>query len=216
MVKDLSKTCADSLRTLSQEKYGIKLKASHAHELVAAYFGYNSQNAMLADRKYPISNLHQAEIIILMPDEFIDQRRAKLQELPKELPDRNTLGKRIASSLFSDNSWQSIYPVFDSFEEAAEYIAEFYHPHIKTLFTKGNHPYKLFVDKKITEDIIHLTVYYAYASENSPEEMECNRIITIDLPRLAGHIGYGKPKVFLQTLTSEFKQSLKSLRVNYE
>ena len=43
MQRDISKLCADSLRALANEKYGIKLKSAHAHELVAAYFGYRSK-----------------------------------------------------------------------------------------------------------------------------------------------------------------------------
>ena len=76
--KGISKICADSLRTFSNEKFDIKLKAAHAHELVAAFFGYSSKNALLADKKYPINNLDQAEIIVMIPDDFIDQRRRDL------------------------------------------------------------------------------------------------------------------------------------------
>ncbi len=103
--------------------------------------------------------------------------------------------------------------MFTSFDEAAEYIAEFYHPHIKMFFVNGDHPYELIVDKKISKDTVHLTVYYA--AGNSPEEMKCNRIVTVDLPRLAGHIGYGTPKVFCQSFTSRTSKTLKSLGVDY-
>ena len=45
MRRDIPKLCADSLRAFTKEKYGIKLKAAHAHEIVAAYLGYRSRNA---------------------------------------------------------------------------------------------------------------------------------------------------------------------------
>ena len=61
MQQSISKLCADSLRALVRDKYGIKLKAAHAHELVAAYLGYRSKNALLAEKKYPISDLANAE-----------------------------------------------------------------------------------------------------------------------------------------------------------
>ena len=124
MNKDISKNCADSLRTFTKEKYNIKLKAAHAHELVAAYFGYSSKNAMLADTKYPISNLGQAEIVVMMPDSFIDQRRNNLQDLSPELPDSYTLGEAIYTALFSDEWWKSQYPPFRSFEKLAKYLVE--------------------------------------------------------------------------------------------
>ena len=75
MKREISKLCADSLRTLASEKYGVKLKSAHAHELVAAYFGYGSKNALLADENHPISALAQAEIVVTMPDEFFNKRR---------------------------------------------------------------------------------------------------------------------------------------------
>jgi len=100
MRQEISKLCADSLRTFSKEKHDIKLKATHAHELVAAFFGYSSKNTMLADIEYPISNLNLAEIIVMTPDEFIGQRRENLEGLSSELPDNYTLGEAIYDSLF--------------------------------------------------------------------------------------------------------------------
>jgi len=214
MKQDLSKICADTLRAYTNEKYNIKLKATHAHELVAAYFGYSSKNALLADTKYPISNLHQAEIIVMAPDDAIDQRRKKLQGLPEELPDSHTLGEEVYNSLFSDSSWQSIYPIFSSFDKAATYIAELYHPLINKFFKNGNHPFHLIVDKKNNEDSVSLIVNYTY--KNLSEEMECSRITTIHLPRVAGYIGYGKPDVYMQKFGPGTRRTLESLGVHYE
>jgi len=98
MQRDISKLCADSLRALANEKYGTKLKSAHAHELVAAYFGYRSKNALLADENYPISALAQAEIVVTMPDEFFNKRRMDLQELPSDLPDNSDLYQTIHST----------------------------------------------------------------------------------------------------------------------
>lgn len=39
MKLEITKACADSLRTFTENNYGIQLKSSHAHELVAAFFG---------------------------------------------------------------------------------------------------------------------------------------------------------------------------------
>lgn len=67
MKLDITKACADSLRAFTQNNYGIQLKSSHAHELVAAYFGYSSRAALLAEKQCPIVNLTDADIIILNP-----------------------------------------------------------------------------------------------------------------------------------------------------
>lgn len=75
------------------------MKASHAHELVAAFFGYKSNVALLADTIAPISNLPQANIIVLAPSEPIDERRKTLQDLPLELPENQVLGEIVYSTL---------------------------------------------------------------------------------------------------------------------
>ncbi len=72
MQLSIPKVCADSLRTFSEEKYEVKLRAAHAHELVAAYMGSKSKIGLVADKRYPVSNLFQCEIVVMMPDAFID------------------------------------------------------------------------------------------------------------------------------------------------
>lgn len=49
--KLVSKPLADRLRAHYAEFFKKKLKASHASELVAAYFGYKTHISMLADTK---------------------------------------------------------------------------------------------------------------------------------------------------------------------
>src|SRR5262249_1765387 len=83
------------------DSHGVKLKASHAHELVAAYVGYQSRAAMLADTRYPVSNLDKAGVLVLMDTAFIEQRRRCLQDLPSGLPDNQELGVQVYSSLLS-------------------------------------------------------------------------------------------------------------------
>lgn len=95
MQHDITKLCADSLRAVTLDKYGVKLKPTHAHELGAAFFGYPSKNTMLADTKYPISNLHLAKIVVMAPDDLIDQRRKDLEGLSPELPDSYALGEGV-------------------------------------------------------------------------------------------------------------------------
>ena len=90
---DIVKLCAGSLRDYLKREHAIEeLKSSHAHELAAAFWGYKSKNALLADTKYPLENLPQAKIIVLAPTAPIDERRAQLEGLPPFLPNNYILG----------------------------------------------------------------------------------------------------------------------------
>lgn len=193
MQQDISKICADSLRTFSKEKYDIKLKAAHAHELVAAFLGYKSKNAMLADTKHPISKLAQAEIIVSMPDSFIDQRRQNLAGFSSELPDSFVLGEAVYASLFS-NEWRaSHYRPFENFDKLATFLIENNDAYQHTFRSYRDIPMHHIVDVKDEESGVILTATHAYRT--STGEMLGVGEITINLPRVAGRIGYGKPQI---------------------
>jgi len=211
MQQDISKICADSLRTFTKEKYSIKLKAAYAHELVAAFFGYKSKNAMLADTKYPISNLDQAEIIVMTPDDDIDQRRENLQGLSSELPDNYTLGEAVYASLFSDEWWASQHPPFRSFEKLAKFLVENNDAFQNAFKFYHNVPMHHIVDIKIAENGVLLTVLHSH--KNSTGEMLGVGQTTINLPRVAGHIGYGKPQISVEQWTGGARRTLESLGV---
>ena len=208
-MQQISKICADSLRTFTTEKYHINLKATHAHELAAAYFGYASKNAMLADTKYPVSNLDQADIIVMIPDEFIDQRRKDLIGLSYELPDSYALGEAVYASLFSDDWWASPYPPFRSFEKLAKYLVENSDAYQNAFKFYRDKPIHHFVDVKISENDVLLTVFHAH--QDSTGEMLGTGQTTINLPRVAGHIGYGKPRVSVEQWTSGARRKLEFL-----
>ena len=211
MQPKLFKLCADSLRTFSKEKYDIKLKAAHSHELVAAFFGYSSKNTMLADTKYPVSNMGQAEIIVMTPDIFIDQRREDLQELSSELPDSYMLGEAVYASLFSDEWWVSPYPPFRSFEKLAKLLVENNDAYKNVFKFYRDVPMHHIVEVKDEEDGVLLTVLHAH--QNSSEEILGVGKTTIKLRRVAGRIGYGKPQVSVEQWTGNARRTLESLGV---
>lgn len=96
MEASLSKLCADHLRAYvtTNEKF----KASHACELVAAYFGYKSHAAQLAEEHHPLSALEEASTLI--PDvELMEKRREDLSGLPRDLPSCMDLAKIISAFL---------------------------------------------------------------------------------------------------------------------
>lgn len=211
MQYDISKLCADSLRTFSKEQYDIKLKAAHAHELVAAYFGYKSRNGLLADNKYPVSNLSQSKIIVMIPDEFIDKRRESLSELPSELPDSYTLGEAVYSALFDDRWWSSDHPPFRSFKKMAIHKAtnsDSYNAAFKPNF---NWPSHHVVDAEDHEDHVLLTV--THANPLPDEKYICIGQTTITLPRIAGRIGFGKPDILSGVWAGGAQRIIGSLEV---
>jgi hypothetical protein len=203
-MQNITKTCADSLRTFINENYGIKLKSTHAHELVAAFFGYKSKNALLADSKYPISNLHQAKIIIMASDDSIEQRREDLEGLPSDLPDSYALGEGGYAALFTEEWWSSPYPPFRSFEKAATFLAEErLQQHIGHLGMNASFQWLTRVEIEELETEVCLRVEVSYPLGNG--KLSRYGIVDICLPRIAGHIGYGAPKIVPTFYSGNFR-----------
>jgi|GEM_PF-917288 len=117
---DLSKLCADYLRTSYTNHTSGKLKASHARELVAAFFGYKSHAALIAEKDYPLDKLDEAYIFI--PDiPLIEARRAKLAGLPDDLMPPKVLAETLSSYLTSEGYCGANVWLYDTLEG---YIAE--------------------------------------------------------------------------------------------
>lgn len=204
MQQDIIKLCADSLRSFTLEKYDIKLKAAHAHELTAAYFGYSSKNAMLADTLHPMSNLNQAKIIVMAPDVFIDKRRKELEGLPSELPDSYALGEGVYAPLFSKAHWSSAFPPFRSFMSLVKFMAE-----ERGLIESGSLygiPRHHILDEKDSNECVILTVKHAHKSDNG--NMYVDAISRIRLPRIAGRIGYGLAHISEERGTDSVREVL--------
>ncbi|RDJ00756.1 hypothetical protein B5K05_33330 [Rhizobium phaseoli] len=95
----IHKECVDALRAKYRALTGNKLVAGHAHEIVAAYFGYGTAAALRAEAKYPLTLLEEAEV--LMPAlAVMDQRIAELQGIPGDLPTVDELAAQISEFLF--------------------------------------------------------------------------------------------------------------------
>lgn len=206
-MQHLTKLCADSLRTFIKERHGIKLKASHAHELIASYFGYNSRAALLADTQHPINNLKQAEIIVMITDTIIDKRRKELKELPSELPDSYTIGEAVYSSLFSDEWWGSEYPPFRSFDKLAGFLIENNDAYQNVFKFYCDIPMHHFVEVKNEENSVILRVLYSHRI--STGEMLGAGRTTINLQRVAGRIGFGKPQISVEKWTGGTQKVIK-------
>ena len=211
MQRDISKLCADSLRALANEKYGTKLKSAHAHELVAAYFGYRSKNALLADENYPISALAQAEIVVTMPDEFFNKRRMDLQELSSDLPDNSDLYQTIHSTLVTNKLLMSPFPPVGDFEKLAISLLRRSPQYDAAFPFHSDVPLDHFVAVRGAANHVLLTVSHAYAPQS--EDSLAEGRTTISLPRVAGRIGFGRPELMPERWSGGRRKTLKSLGV---
>lgn len=209
MQQDISKMCADSLRAFTNEKLNIKLKAAHAHELFSAYVGYPSKNAMLADTKYPINNLPKAKIVVMVPDSEVDRRRNDLEGLSPDLPNSYDLGEAVYTALFSDKFWASEYPPFRSLEKAAIYLVERDYNFQQVFKFYQGIPLHHFVSVRREQDGVTLSV--VHATRTSDGAMLGNGETTIELRRVAGHIGYGEPKILVEKWTGGARRLLEPL-----
>lgn len=200
MKLDITKACADSLRTFAQNNYGIKLKSSHAHEIVAAYFGYSSRAALIADNRFSIGNLKNVEVIVLnTPINLIEQRLKTLEKLPSELLASDILAEGIYTPIttneqFSDRIWT------DFQEMAIAYANDrvFHNEKMMRIigidgFDQRELDWLVEVDIKPMETDVLMTVTYDYPAK--AEKPMRHASVQIVLPRIAGIIGYGKPEV---------------------
>jgi len=196
MQHEITKLCADSLRAFTSENYGIQLKSSHAHELVAAYFGYASRAALLADIEHPISAIQVAPYFILSPTARIEERRKQLEDLPLGLPDSYVLGEGVYLPLI-DKGWLP-KTMWSTLEQLADFLAD------EKLKQKPN----FFNDQKLqrkgvwTEPHnkgVRLSVFREYVSPSRvmSQILGTKAVVDIfDLRRVAGHIGYKKGNQF--------------------
>jgi len=119
----IHKDCADHLRQFVSAA-GATLRAGHAHELVAAFFGYGTGAALRAESSYSIAQLSEADILI--PDaETLHQRTQDMPELPDEARDVDSVVTALCDFLrtqghFSGEVWRT--------EDLAEYVKDDYLP----------------------------------------------------------------------------------------
>ncbi|RDE61005.1 hypothetical protein [Aeromonas veronii] len=117
---DLSKLCADFLRQHHISQSTERLKASHARELTAAFFGYKSHAALMAENTYPLVQLKGAYFFV--PDiPLMNDRRSKLNGLPSDLPLSLDIAKLLSDMLVAQGLYGGDVWLYDTLES---YIAE--------------------------------------------------------------------------------------------
>lgn len=194
-----NKIGADHLRVLSNN-LGVKLKASHAHELVAAFFGYKSKAALYADTQFSISSLPQANVIVLRPSAPIDQRRKELQDFPSNLPDSNTLYEDVFTRLILEKVivTTKIWSSYD-LERQAILLAQEYQDakQLTKIYHAPSHN-EVKIETKHDGILLTITPYHpvsGYRRDDSGKNSFSSLLTTIWLKRIAGHIGYAEPEI---------------------
>ncbi len=203
MLDSVSKLCSDHLR----QRYP-GLKASHARELVAAYFGYKSHAALLADKIFPVDDILDAKILI--PDWYqIQVRRECLRELSSDAGQTLDILDEIteflqAEALFTGEVWQSY--------DVGEYVLEEFLPQHLTpeldvelddLISKTNSFFEdaeydaADVEESTHGMTIRVTGTYVGISLGDSDSIDesISLEVFIHLPRWAGRIAYDEPEM---------------------
>ncbi len=203
MSVDLSKLCADLLRQNHASQSTEKLKASHARELVAAFFGYKSHAALMSEKTYPLVQLEEAYIFI--PDiPLMNDRRSKLNGLPNDLTRSIELAKVLSDMLVAEGLCGGNIWLYDTLET---YIAEVLLPDCQYLIddqlsgamaetNAGFFDVPYYDDVQIEDrgDELVAIVKTQYKGEPLDDKPFCgdtlDMVVQVTLPRMAGKRGF--------------------------
>lgn len=203
MQYDIPKLCADSLRSFLSDNHGIKLKSGHAHEIVAAFFGYKSKISLLADETYPLTNMDQAEFILLNPPvSFIDQRIQNLEGLAPDFPPSHILAEGVYSVITNNKDFlEKIQPSFHDL--AIAFAKDRLQQYIGHLGMKPTPHWIIDVTSDTTEALALFTVSFNYSTADGKQSRYSK--IDIKFPRVAGNIGYGVPEIVPTFYSGQFR-----------
>lgn len=207
MPHDISKDCSDFLRAHAAVVVpDTKLKASHARELVAAFFGYNTHAALLSETAYPLHQLDEAAVLV--PDiRLMDQRRGCLDGLPG-LPSSAELAKALVGFLTSQHHFSGKAWVYDSLES---YVMEVLLPDedarisdcLSGVMAETNAYFDeaCYDSAEVTDvgDAVDLEITGTYSGSNDEDRPFCgdkiDMTVTVNLPRVAGKVGFAQPDI---------------------
>jgi len=193
MQSEITKLCADSLRSFAQNNYGIQLKSSHAHELVAAYFGYSSRAALLADTNCPMTNLRQAQFVVLTPTAPIKERCKGLKGLPENLP--HELVEGVYLPLYDENDKWILTKIWPNLEELGKALADQY-LQSKPAYFRDMRVQRQGVKVEFENNEVAIIVTREYVNPGLTLETGRNVLRGVvdvfNLTRVAGYIGYAK------------------------
>jgi hypothetical protein len=200
----ITKFCADYLREQHRASRHGKLQASHAHELVAAYFGYKSNAALRAEADYPLAALGEAKVLV--PNvPLIEQRRKCLDGLPHDLPSSMEIATMISSALQAGGHFHGEIWLHSSL---SEYIMEDFlhrydgqvHDDLSGVMAETNayfdEAYYESAEVSDHKDSVVIEVKGTYSGESDPDRMYCGDKldvqVTLTLYRCAGRTAFSE------------------------
>jgi hypothetical protein len=204
MSPDIAKLCVESLRAYARDELSCKLKAAHAHEIVAAVFGYKSRVALLSDVARPVSKLQEADFIVLdASTTLLDQRRQSLIDLPRELPESVLIARQVYSVIVGQK-W-ALEKIWPSLTDLAKHLAE---EKIKQrMRALGISPsaihWEVEAELEHTPSEVLARVSIDYRTRIGLLQRDSS--YGVRLPRLAANLGYGKPQIEETRYTGEFR-----------
>lgn len=193
----------EALRETTLARSAEKLKASHARELVAAFFGYKSHAALIAEEKYPLDRLEEASIFI--PDTpLMEMRRARLDGLPSGLMPSLGIAQSLSDFLIDEGLFGGEVWLYDTLES---YITEVLlvgcqdgiDDDLSGIMAATNASFfepPEYEDVNIQDkgDELVITAKAEYKGEPLDEKPFCGDIINmavrVSLPRIAGKRGF--------------------------
>lgn len=211
----LHKDCADHLRSDYRALTGNKLKSSHGHELVAAFFGYGTAAALQAEARFPLTDLGEAAFLI--PDLVrMDQRVQQIKNLPADLPTVDDLASTICDFLvetgrFTGRIWQAR----NLNDEVNGYVQD--HPLMiedalsGEIATTNAYFDEIYIDEysfQSNDDALTITLTGALNGENDEDrafhgdKIEFTTVMTFD--RVAGRIAYKEPELDTDGAVDDF------------
>lgn len=217
MTVDISKSCSDFLRSSVLTNVGAKLQASHSRELVAAFFGYKSHAALLAETAYPVDALGEAKLLI--PNILlIEQRTRSLRGLPGGLYASHAIASKVSDFLVAQQYFKGKVRLADSLES---YVVEVLlrdedgqiMDALSGVMAETNAEFGLdFGEYEVTEtieveDSVTLTIQGEYCGSADTDRPFCGDQIdvtgTVELQRVAGHVAFAEPDI---SVTGEVNQ----------
>lgn len=202
MQHDIIKLCADSLRAYAQDRR-IQLKSSHAHEIVAAFFGYKSKIALLADKEYPITDIKQADIIILPPyndavNPIFRQRKNDLQIYTFDEYDvRNIVSDVLKNAPMYSQRLGDIACVVARGRLVERFKVLGLDPDQLNLIAEVT-------DSKISASEVSFTVSIDYISDKGIKTQRDSTMI-VTFSRIAGQVGFKNPNVHETRYSGDFR-----------